>query len=145
MIYQDPIHGIIYRTFAFMGTIRQQVALTDARFFAYHGYYPEEQVAGNDFTVYMSVTFERDDRPTNDQLEHTINYEQLYEIAKTEMQQTRKLLETVAEAMLHRLKREFPFVTSIEVGVTKHNPPFGGGPANASVTLSWDALMTKSH
>ena len=122
-----------------MGTIRQQVALADARFFAYHGYYPEEQVLGNEFTVDISVAFDREDRKTADELQHTVNYELLYHIAKTEMQQPRKLLETVAETMLHRVKADFPFVASIEVSVTKHNPPFGGDRANVRVALKWEA------
>ncbi len=122
-----------------MGHIRQQVALIDARFYAYHGYYAEEQVLGNEFTVNIEVTFEKGERTTTDELQHTVNYEQLYLIAKTEMQQPRKLLETVVETILHRVRADFPFVFSIEVGITKHNPPFGGDRANARVVLKWRA------
>ncbi|MFB2120072.1 dihydroneopterin aldolase [Parapedobacter sp. 2B3] len=121
-----------------MGRIRQQVALIDARFYAYHGYYPEEQVLGNEFTVDIYVAFDRGDRKTADELQYTVNYEQLYNIAKTEMQEPRKLLETVAESMLHRVKADFPFVSHIEVSVTKHNPPFGGDRAKAGVKLTWE-------
>src|SRR5690606_2711121 len=106
-----------------MGHIRQEVALTAARFYAYHGSYAEEQVLGNEFPVDIYVVFDRDDRPTTDELERTVNYEQLYHIANTEMQQPRKLLETVAETMLYRVKADFPFVARVEVSVTKHNPP----------------------
>ena len=122
-----------------MGQIRQEVALTDARFYAYHGYYAEEQVLGNEFTVDICVAFNKGDRPIADELQHTVNYEQLYHIAKTEMQQPRKLLETVAETMLDLVKADFPFVDRIEVRVTKHNPPFGGDRANARVVLRWEA------
>ena len=122
-----------------MEHIRQQVALTDARFYAYHGYYPEEQVLGNEFTVDISVAFDREDRETPDELPYTVNYEQLYRIASTEMQQPRKLLETVAEAMLRRVRTAFPFVLTIDIRITKHNPPFGGGRANACVTLHWES------
>lgn len=121
-----------------MGTIRQQIALIDARFFAYHGYYPEEQVLGNEFTVDICVTFDKDGDTPADDLQHTVNYEQLYDIAKTEMQQPRKLLETVAEAMLSRVSAEFPFVSSVQVSITKHNPPFGGDRAKARVTFRWE-------
>jgi len=121
-----------------MGTIRQQIALIDARFFAYHGYYPEEQVLGNEFTVDICVTFDKDGDTPADDLQHTVNYEQLYDIAKTEMQQPRKLLETVAEAMLSRVSAEFPFVSGAQVSITKHNPPFGGDRAKARVTFRWE-------
>lgn len=122
-----------------MGYIRQQVALTDARFYAYHGYYPEEQVLGNEFTINIRVAFDRDDGVKADNLQHTVNYERLYHIAKTEMEQPRRLLETVAEAILGRVRNDFPFVSSVDISVTKHNPPFGGDRANACVTLGWQA------
>lgn len=122
-----------------MGHIRQHVALTDARFYAYHGYYQEEQVLGNEFTIDIHVAFDRGDDIKADELQYTVNYERLYHIAKTEMQQPRKLLETVAEAMLRRVRTDFPFVSSVDVGITKHNPPFGGDRANARVTLCWES------
>jgi len=39
--------------------------------------------------------------------------------------------------MLHRVRKDFPFVSSVEVSLTKNNPPFGGNPAKAQVKLSW--------
>ncbi len=122
-----------------MDRIHQQVALADARFYAYHGYYPDEQVLGNEFTVDICVAFDREEYTTAVELKHTVNYEQLYGIAKAEMQQPRKLLETVAEAMLHRVRTDFPFISKIEVNITKHNPPFGGDRAKARVALKWEA------
>jgi len=120
-----------------METTRQYVALTDLRFYAFHGYYPEEQVLGNEFTVAVRTGFLR--RETGgDELNRTVNYETLYNIAKTEMQVARKLLETVAETMLTRVQEEFPFVDEIEVTICKNQPPFGGDRAKAAVTLSWN-------
>ena len=126
-------------TFAGMGNIRQQVALCDARFFAYHGYYAEEQVSGNEFTVDIRVEFNRSEALTTEQLQQTVNYEKLYEIAKSEMEKPRKLLESVVETLLHRVRTEFPFLSTITVGITKHNPPFGGDRSNAYVELRWTA------
>lgn len=134
----EPFNLIKVCTFAAMGMIHQEVALTEARFYAYHGYYPEEQVLGNEFTVDICVAFDREDRETADELQHTVNYEQLYHVAKTEMQQPRKLLETVAESILRRVRADFPLVSNIEVSVTKHNPPFGGDRAKARVVLKWE-------
>jgi len=122
-----------------METIRQQVALTEARFYAYHGYYAEEQVLGNEFMVDIRVEFDREGTDTaTEELARTVNYQQLYRIAQLEMEKPRKLLETVVEAMLHRVKTDFPFVHKIEVGITKHNPPFGGDQAKARVALWWE-------
>ncbi|MBK1440365.1 dihydroneopterin aldolase [Parapedobacter sp. ISTM3] len=119
-----------------MEHVRRQVALTDLRFFAYHGFYPEEQVLGNEFTVALYVGFTgapKDD----DNLANTVNYEVLYGIAKSEMQHPRKLLETVAEAILSRIVQKFPFIEDAKISITKRRPPFGGDQAHATVTLVW--------
>ncbi|SEL16039.1 dihydroneopterin aldolase [Parapedobacter koreensis] len=120
-----------------MGNIQQTVALTALRFYAYHGYYPEEQVLGNEFTVAIRVKFDKQHDGQED-LQNTVNYETLYTIAKTEMQQSRKLLETVAEAMLGRIRKDFPVVSEIEVSICKNHPPFGGDHAKAAVSLTWE-------
>ncbi len=120
-----------------MGTIQQRVALTDLRFYAYHGYYPEEQVLGNEFMVTMEVRFDRQGE-IGDELDRTVNYETLYNIAKAEMQAPRKLLETVAEAIMGRVQQEFPFVHEVAISICKCNPPFGGDRGNATVTLLWN-------
>jgi len=119
-----------------METTRQYVALTDLRFYAFHGFYPEEQVLGNEFTVTIRTGFRRQEGIA-DELDRTVNYEVLYNIAKAEMQITRKLLETVAETMLKRIRTEFPFVDEIEVSICKNQPPFGADRAKATVTLRW--------
>ncbi len=121
-----------------MGHIKQQVALIDARFFAYHGYYPEEQVLGNEFKVDIQVAFAKHTESA-DELENTVNYQTLHTIAKDEMQHPRKLLETVAESMLHRIVADFPFVEEVDVTIHKSHPPFGSDAAKAAITLTWKA------
>ncbi|GGG97773.1 7,8-dihydroneopterin aldolase [Parapedobacter pyrenivorans] len=119
-----------------MRTIRQHITLTDLRFYAFHGYYPEEQVLGNEFIVSIHVAFYKRGKAEED-LSGTVNYETLYGIAKEEMQCPRKLLETVTETMLDRVLAEFPFVDEIEVNICKNNPPFGADHAKANVALVW--------
>jgi|SRR5690606_5198271 dihydroneopterin aldolase len=120
-----------------MEHIRQCVALTDLRFYSYHGYYPEEQVLGNEFAVTIRVYFHRSTTAADDALGSTVNYEVLYDVARREMQHPRKLLETVAESILRRIYESFPFIDEAEVTLVKYQPPFGGDRGSASVTLSW--------
>jgi 7,8-dihydroneopterin aldolase/epimerase/oxygenase len=119
-----------------METIRQDVALTDLRFYAFHGYYPEEQVLGNEFVLSIHVSFNKRNN-AEDNLYRTVNYETLYAIAKVEMQHPRKLLETVAECILDRIREEFSFVDEIKVSLCKNQPPFGADYAKATVSLVW--------
>ncbi len=119
-----------------MKHIQQLVSLADLRFYAYHGYYPEEQVLGNEFTMTIQVKFIRREG-NEDNLNNTINYETLYHIAKAEMQRPRKLLEAVAAAVLTRIYECFPVIDEAEVSISKSHPPFGGDRAKAAVALSW--------
>ena len=51
----------------------QTVALNDVKCFAFHGYYPEEQLTGTEFLVSVAVTFVPAGGDTED-LERTVNY-----------------------------------------------------------------------
>ncbi|TCK83327.1 dihydroneopterin aldolase [Albibacterium bauzanense] len=113
-----------------------QVNLEDLRFYSYHGFYPEEQILGNEYFVNIKTFFDSSGLG-DDQLEHTVNYEQLYSIATTAMKNPRKLLETVADEILENIKLEFQHLTRIEVSISKINPPFGGDRAQARVTIQW--------
>lgn len=121
-----------------MKHVQQRVVLADARFFAYHGFYPQEQVLGTAFRVDIEVTFDRElGGQDEEDLGRTVNYAVLYDIANQEMNQPRKLLETVAEAILLKIKSQFTFVDHIQVRITKEHPPFGGDVAKARVSMEW--------
>ncbi|QNL51535.1 dihydroneopterin aldolase [Olivibacter sp. SDN3] len=119
-----------------MGSFKQKIALTNARFFAFHGYYPEEQILGNEFFVDISCTL-TDFIKTDDTLTDTLNYESLYKVAKDEMAVPKKLLETVVGNILQRIQRDFPAIDEIDVTLKKNNPPFGGDITQATVSLHW--------
>ncbi len=103
-----------------------KVALQGVRFFAFHGFYPEEQVLGNHFVVDVEVKFLQQHHFTNDEIAHTVNYEQLYNAVAAQMKHPRKLLETVVQAIIDELKTAYPFVETIRVGLKKLNPPLPG-------------------
>lgn len=116
--------------------ITQKVALEGVRFFAFHGFYPEEQLIGNEFVVDIStemlVVSDGDDN-----LDNTVNYERLFEIANFEMEQTRKLLETVAHGILNGIVKEFPFIDKVDVSIRKMCLPMGAEIKNSLIHLSY--------
>lgn len=119
-----------------MGTLRQQVALKEVRFFAFHGFYPEEQKIGSVF--YLDLETEFDLFTTlNDDLSDTVNYERLFAIAQAEMQQTRKLIETVAQAILNQVITEFTQVQTARIRIRKMNPPLNGEVGYSEVVFSF--------
>ncbi len=113
------------------------VALHGADFFAYHGFYPEEQKLGSCFVVDIEAGFSPTAHIGDDELHNTINYEQLYEIACEVMKQPRKLLETVAQAIIDEIKRQYAFVDTLQVTVKKLNPPMGGKVVYSAVVLNY--------
>ena len=112
-----------------------KIALHGGEFFGYHGFYPEERKLGTCFLVDMEVSFTPIGDLTEDNLSHTVNYEHLYEIAGDEMKQTKKLIDTVAQAILNRIKIKYPFAEKIEVSIKKLNPPLGCKVADSNVVI----------
>jgi|SRR5690606_2633024 len=112
------------------------IELENARFYAYHGFYPEEQILGNEYYLSIKTQYNFAESDT-EELDHTVNYEILYEIAKDAMSRPKRLLETVANDILNEITARFPRITQIDVNIVKVNPPFGGDKANAKVSLHW--------
>jgi len=117
-------------------SLRQKVALEGIRFFSHHGFYPEEQLTGNDFIVDI-VTEMNADGTSTDELPDTVNYERLFFIASEETKNTSKLIETVAHRILQKIQQEFPGLLLIEVSIRKPGLPMQGQIRNALVQLTY--------
>ncbi len=103
------------------------VGLHGAEFFAYHGFYPEEQHTGSCFIVDIETELNpsETDGLTTDNIDDTVNYEALYDISHLHMQQPQKLIETVATLILNDIKARYSFVDKITVRIKKLNPLAG--------------------
>ena len=113
----------------------QTVALRDVKCYAYHGYYPEEQLTGIYFMVDVSVTFLPGGDTEN--LQRTVNYEVLNEIILEEMNQPRKMLETVVKGILDKTLDKYAFLQTADVSIKKLNPPMPGQIGHSFVSLSY--------
>lgn len=114
-----------------------KVALQGIKFFAYHGFYPEEQILGSHFVVDVSVEFAQHHHYHDDEIAYTVNYEQLYTMVDAEMRHTRKLLETVVQGIIDRAKAGYPFAEIIKASITKQNPPLGGDVAASFIEITY--------
>ncbi len=112
-----------------------KVALHEVKFYAYHGFYPEEQILGGHYLVDAEVGFVP--KNVDDEIKNTVNYEELYSILSAEMQQPRKLLETLVQEMIDKIRLEFPFLETIKVGIKKLNPPLPGEVKYSLVEITW--------
>ena len=103
-----------------------RVALEGLELHAFHGVYPHERESGNWFEVDIAVETDFSLAATTDELVGTVNYETLFKIVKAEMEQPSKLLETVTEKIASDVLEIFPNALSVELTVSKINPPIGG-------------------
>ncbi|MGE8428549.1 MAG: dihydroneopterin aldolase [Sphingobacterium sp.] len=119
-----------------MATILQTVSLKEVRFYAPIGYYEEERVLGNEFFVSIDVCFPFLNAETED-LNNTLNYEELYQITASVMLPKRKLLESAASEILEQIRKRVSHALTIEVVIRKSNPPFGGDLSCSQVSLKY--------
>jgi 7,8-dihydroneopterin aldolase/epimerase/oxygenase len=111
------------------------IALEGMEFFAYHGFYDEEQKIGNRYAIDLAIKADISLAAETDVLKKTINYETLYKIVAEVMHQKHRLLEHVGHAIIHKVRTQFVDIESVKVSVTKFNPPIGGVCERARVTL----------
>lgn len=113
-----------------------QIALEGLEFFAFHGYYDEEQKIGNKYGVDIYLKTNLYAAGASDKLAETVDYEIIYRLVLAEMQQPARLLEHLAHRILDRVLGELPQVQRCRVSISKFNPPLGGICHRARVTLS---------
>ena len=111
------------------------IHLRQVRFHAFHGVMPQEQQVGVDFLLDLRVGYPLQQAMQSDEVADTLNYAALYDIAAREMQQPSKLLEHVAGRIATAIGQTFPQVTSIDLELTKQNPPMGADCEGASVEI----------
>lgn len=112
-----------------------RIALEGMEFYAYHGFYEEEQLIGGDYIVDVYLTANFDQASTDDDLGVTINYETIYRIVRIEMQKNSKLLETIAKRIIDKIVSICTIVREVKVRVSKKNPPLGARVARAFVEI----------
>jgi len=111
------------------------IYLREVRFHAFHGVFPQERKVGADFSVSLRVGADLTLAVEHDAVDVTLNYATLYELVKREMLIPSELLEHVAGRIGKAVCDTFPQVRTVQVSVTKLNPPMGADCAGAGVEL----------
>jgi dihydroneopterin aldolase len=104
-------------------------------FYAFHGHFEVEKMAGNRFLVNLAIEADCSKAAQTDRLEDTLDYQKAYLAVKEEMAIPSDLLEHVARRIIDRIKNEFPEAQKVAVKVSKLNPPMGGQIERVSVSL----------
>lgn len=112
-----------------------KIFLRNVRFHAFHGVLEQERVVGNDYLVNLTLTYDFTSAMQTDQLDGTINYAEVYELLKREMQIPSQLLEHLAGRIGNTLFATYPAIEEIQLTITKVNPPMGADCDGAGVEV----------
>lgn len=111
------------------------ITLTNLRFHALHGVMPQEQVAGNDYSVSLRIRFDAGKAMLTDDVNDTINYAEVYQIVHEEMMHPNRLIEHVAHRIADHIVQAFPALSAIDIKLVKLNPPIGADCDGAGIEL----------
>ena len=111
------------------------IFIKEARFYAYHGVMPQEQTVGQEFLVSVRAGVDINMAMEHDMVEVTLDYGKVYQVIKREMDIPSQLVEHVAGRIARTLFGEFPQILSLDVSITKVNPPIGGDCGSAGVEI----------
>ena len=101
---------------------------------AHHGVYEEEERIGANYELNLDVKFD-DENAKFEQLQDTINYEELYGIVKKKMMAPTPLLEKVCEGIIRKIKHEYAGVTEITISIYKLEAPIENFQGKVGVTM----------
>lgn len=96
--------------------------LSNLRFFAYHGVHEEEKLLGNEFELNISASF-FSTKLVIESIDDTINYAEIYALAKSEMLQPRELLETFLSQLAEKIREAYPQVVKLKMSLYKLQMP----------------------
>lgn len=111
------------------------IYLRNLRFHALHGVLPQERVTGNDYELTLRIGYPMEGAMLSDAVAETLNYAEVYQLVKEEMRLPCNLMERVARRISDRLLRQFPEIRSIDLWLTKKNPPMGADCEGAGVEV----------
>lgn len=110
------------------------IELHNIRLQAYHGVYEGEQKTGSPYEVNLKISYNEGDAKFDD-VKHTINYVEVFEIVKQRMKVATPLLEKVAEGIIRKLKHQYPFATEIIISIYKLEPPIENIQGKLGITM----------
>ena len=101
------------------------IGLEGMEFYAFHGVYEEERKIRGKFIVDVLVHTNAKDAELHDDLNGTVNYEQIYKAVEQNMQQPVKLIEHLARKIMDDMRLFVVKDDTIRIKIRKLNPPLG--------------------
>jgi dihydroneopterin aldolase len=103
------------------------IKIRNARFYAYHGVFKEEQNLGGKFDADVDIYTDFTSAANEDNLHKTVNYAEVYKFINNIVHAKKYyLIETLAMVIADGLLKEYPQIKKVAVRVRKNNVPAGG-------------------
>lgn len=112
--------------------MKTTVSLNNCRFHAFHGLYEDEHKLGNWFTVSIDVAF---DLETPADLNQSVDYSSIFEIAKNILSKREDLLEVLADRINKKIILDFPYINKVTTSITKEKLPIASHTGTATVKI----------
>ena len=116
------------------------ISLENLWFYSRIGVLEHERLVGNEFIVTITISADASGFVSED-LNSTINYASVYEIAREVMGKEWLLLESVAKQIALVILRRFSMAEEISVKILKVKPPIAGIQGSCSV----EYLTSRQH
>lgn len=100
-----------------------KICLKNIRFHSYIGCFEEEKIIGQLFFININVTHNLTTPMLTDDINDTINYQNIYLIIADVMKNKYNLIERAAYKIIDELWRAYPQIEDIELEINKLNPP----------------------
>lgn len=110
------------------------ITVSGIQLYAYHGCMQEEARIGSNYVVDVILEADLSVASASDELQHTVDYVSVNRIITEQMAIRSKLLEHVAKRIIDQLSFHHPEIVSMEVSVSKLNPPINGNVERVIVT-----------
>ncbi|MCA1061708.1 dihydroneopterin aldolase [Rossellomorea aquimaris] len=114
-----------------------KILLNEMEFYGYHGVFQEENKLGQRFRVSVELHVDLQKSGRSDQLEDSVNYAEVYSIAKSVVEgEPKNLVEALAEEISSRILSTFDIVKSCKITLIKPDPPIPGHYQSVAVEIN---------
>lgn len=111
------------------------ITITGLRALGFHGVFPEERSAGQEFVVDVEMAVKA--LPTHDELDATIDYSGVADVVVATIKSGPfQLIETLANEIVTKILASEPLAESVKVTVHKPDAPLAQAFTDVAVTLT---------
>lgn len=113
-----------------------KITLQDMEFHAYHGCLSHENELGNTFMLNLTIKLDTKLAGQTDSLSDALNYQEVYDVVKEQMEIKSNLIEHVAQRIVDAVLKNFKQIQGVKLQLSKMNPPLGAKVGAVTIKLS---------